>query len=149
MNSVHEQCPISDSETVLSPKTRSKLSQVHRAPNLAQPAHTGAPRWACAALSWPLWPAVSWAQWSCRRRPSAMLQALCRVVAWLWPSLISSPLLVTIQFMYCDTNAQQPGSPCHDTINCIVTFTPCLSSLLLCHNTIGVLRHKFFFSSPA
>ena len=71
---------------------------------------------------------------------------LRRVVAWLavsrHSSLISSPILVTIQLMYCDANAQQSGSPCHDIINCIVTFTFCLSSLLLYHNTIGVLRHN-------
>ena len=44
MNSVHEPCPNNDSEIVLSPKTRSKLSQVHSAPNLAQPARTGESR---------------------------------------------------------------------------------------------------------
>ena len=96
---------------------------------------------------------MSWPQRQCRGRGPRLCRKACgrvasaplrRVVAYNFcaDSLISSPLLVTIQLMYCDTNAQQPGSPCHDTINCIVTFTPFLSSLLLCHNTIGVLRHN-------
>ena len=41
----------SDSETALSPKTGSKPSRVHRAPNLAQPAHTGAHKRAQARTS--------------------------------------------------------------------------------------------------
>ena len=63
MNSVHEQCPNSDSETVLSPKTRSKLSQVHKEPNLAQPARARgrnvAPPTPCLTVSWPGLTAVS------------------------------------------------------------------------------------------
>ena len=68
-----EHYPNSDLETVMSPKTRSKLSQVHRAPNLAHPAHTGALKgtraWPCCR---PLRP--------CRRRPNAVSQGamLCR-----------------------------------------------------------------------
>ena len=61
MNSVHEQCPNSDSETVPSPKT----GWVHKVHSLlAQLAHLGAHRRAqargCMAVSWALWP--------CRRR---------------------------------------------------------------------------------
>ena len=64
MNSIHEQCPKSDSETELSPKTGSKLSQVHKAPNLAQPMHIGAHRRAQSRSSAVLQAnaAMSWAQ---------------------------------------------------------------------------------------
>ena len=61
MNSVHEQCPKSDSETVMSQELGKKLSQAHRAPNLAQPARTGR---AQAAHAWP-----------CRGQPSVVSQA--------------------------------------------------------------------------
>ena len=89
MNIIHEQCPNSDSETVPSPKTRSKLSQVHKAPNLAQPAHTGAPKRARVAMSWHPQPVVSQA-------PSVVSQhAGDRVVAAAWPCRRRCPCAVS------------------------------------------------------
>ena len=64
INSVHEQCPISDSETVLS----QKLAKCTMCTATAQPARTGCPQaaraWSCrgqpSAVSWPRpWPCRS------------------------------------------------------------------------------------------
>ena len=139
MNSVHEQCPISDLEIVPSQKTGSKLSQVHKAPNLAQPAHTSAPRRARAAILWrphrrvapcAAWPpgritgqaAVSWAcasagtavSWPALRY-SCLPQAppghnTSHCIAIQFPT--AQLLLLTIQFMYYDTmpTAFKPAS---------------------------------------
>ena len=129
MNSVHDQCPNSDSETVLSPKNGSKLSQVHSAPNLAQPASTGAPRRAPAhAVSWrprcrvvapPLdrvagKAAMSWPSASCRHG---------RVVACLATQAALSPAPTYHNTLWCIA-IQMPSSltlACHDTISCIMT----------------------------
>ena len=128
MNSVHEQHPNSDSETVLSPKIGSKLSQVHKAPNLVQPAHTGAPRRAHVAVEAPCQrpqPVVLWADPRPCRSTCARVVAECRarqrpVVAWP-PGRVATQLpsscpfghntlnCITIQFL------QQPCFSCHDT----------------------------------
>ena len=109
MNSVHEQCPISDSETVLSPKTRSKLSQVHRAPNLAQPVHTSAPRRVRVALSWRPQPAMSRSvvgpnRLCLGRRAPCHRRAGGRVVVAAWPCRRRCPCAVS-----------WPGWPCRKT----------------------------------
>ena len=70
MNSIDEQCLNSDSEIELSQKTGSKLSQVHRAPNLAQTAHIGA---RAHAVSWPQRRRVTGPSLPCHGR-----LALCR-----------------------------------------------------------------------
>ena len=124
MNSVHEQCPISDSETVLS----QKLAKCTMCTATAQPALTGR---AQAASAWPYLgqpSVVSWLRpWSCRRpglpchcasRHTSCLCPPCRVPSfpactvswtqWLYRGLASWPcrdtkpnslksLLVTIQ----------------------------------------------------
>ena len=143
MNSVHEPGPNSDSKTVSSRKFGSKLSQVHKEPNLAQlsaqarpgartrgrvvasPAPcrgrdpgrvVGAGRRIVGAAS-----AVSWTQAPCR---SALCCAsVCRVLGCL-----------TIQ------PCLKP-SPGHNTLRCIAIQK--LSSLpSLCHNTAGVLQYN-------
>ena len=80
---------------------------------------------------------------------AAVLQALCRApgcrVANVWPCRETLP--------------SWPGSPCHDTINCIVAFTPCLASFLLQYNSLpngslvtihhSILRYKKKNQQPA
>ena len=111
MNSVHEHCPKSDSETVLS----QKLCQVHRAPNLAQPAHAGAPRCACACRAVgccgcvvSVAPTVSQVQGAVSQR------AVPR--AWL-----PCPGLAVL---YCNTAHPFSLVPCHNTPRCIVIQRP-------------------------
>ena len=96
-----EQCPISDSETVLSPKTWSKLSQVHKAPNLAQPVHTGAPRCARVAVSWRPQPTVSQA-------PSAVSQAPAGLVVGAGRRVSGAPLVVS--WLGCVVLRHSPAS---------------------------------------
>ena len=131
MNSVHEHCPNSYSETVLSPKTGSKLSQVHSAPNLTQPAGIGTPRhgraWPCRR---PLRPCrgrvagtdgrVASAPAPCRRHSAARLASM----SWLGYVVLrhspALPLALWSQYtlVYCNTMP---------------------ISLLSCHNTLSVL----------
>ena len=136
MNIVHEQRPNSDSETVLSPKTGSKLSQVRSAPNLAQLEHTWVPRRARVAVSWLLRSAVSWAQWPCRgpqpcrvtgvwpcRRRCAGRQA-CRVASLprdTKPCLML--LLVTIHHSVLQYK-NQAASPCWSQYTLVYCNTP-------------------------
>ena len=136
MNNIHEQCPNSDSETELSPKTGSKLSQVHKAPNLAHPAHTGAPKRAraCRVVA------------ECR----AQLNRVAGLAAVSWPSIVPCcdtrpaawlPCLSQYTPVYYDTNPcllQPSSSACHDTIYCIVTPFP-HPTCRPYHNTIFVL----------
>ena len=141
MNSVHEQCPKSDSETVLSPKT----CWVHQVLSLlAQLAHPGARRRAqaraCLAVSWALRPCCGSGPRPCRRR-----RAPCRgyrpqvVVSWAqgyrvvaWP-----PGRVATQL---PTPAL---APCHNTPRCIATKTP--------HSLASVTIHHVYCNtlSPA
>ena len=69
VNSVHEQCPNSDSKTVLSPKTE-QVHSVHS--QLTQPARPGAHRRSQArvrmAVSWALRPSRGRGPRPCRRR---------------------------------------------------------------------------------
>ena len=99
MNSVHEQCPKSDSKTVLSPKTGSKTGWVHQEHSVHShsPAcmHRRAQARARVAASWALRSCssrgprpcrrvlccVAGAPASCRRRPRALSQAPQRRVA--------------------------------------------------------------------
>ena len=129
MNSVHEQCPISDSEIVLS----QKLDKCTMCTATAQLAHPGAHRRAQArehmAVSWVLWPCrgrvtgadgrVVGAPAPCRRRPSAVSQALCRApgkpcrdTAQALPIPLGHNTLRCIDTQFL----QQPGCSCHDTI---------------------------------
>ena len=132
MNSVHEQGPISDSETVLSQKTGSKLSQVHKAPNLAKPAHTGAPRCARVAVSWPQRRRDTGPSRPCRRADPRLCRNACglvvaecrarqrRIVAWP-PGRVATQLPSSCPFGHNTLNCiaiqflQQPGCSCHDT----------------------------------
>ena len=115
MNSVHEQCPNSDSETVLSPKTGSKLSQVHCAPNLAQPTrarvpYRGSPSRLCRGLAW-----------LCRK-PGGRVAA--RPSAVSWPCLaVSWPCVATQPVASCPF-------ACHNTPQCIATHFPTKPALL-------------------
>ena len=124
MNSVHEQCPISDSETVLSPKT-GWVNQVHSP--LAQPAHPGAHRRAqvrahgrvvgycgrgpqpCrsaqAALSWPCAARANAVSWPCL----AVSRHIACSLAPSWSRY--SPCIVTQSLLL----------PCSHVTNCIVT----------------------------
>ena len=86
--------------------------------------------------------AVSQAPQRCVAGCYAVSQTLCRApgcrVANVWPCREALP--------------SWPGSPCHDTINCIVAFTPCLASFLLQYNSLpngslvtihhSILRYK-------
>ena len=152
MNSVHEQCPNSDSETVLSLKTGSKLSQVHKAPNLAQPAHTGAPRRVRMAVSWALRPCHGRGPRPCRKSDGrvAGAPAPCRgrsghVVAWPPGHVATQRLpqapLVPIHPIVLRYNSQLPAPAGHNTPRCIAIQTQ--PSSHLSHNTIGVLRHTY------
>ena len=137
-----KQCPNSDSETVLSPKTGSKLSQVHSAPNLAQPArarvcrvvgcccsvvapdrvtgHDGRVAGVPLAVSWPCM--VVSRHSACSLAPS-------------WSQY--SPCIVT----------QRLPLPCHDTPDYIMT-RPASQASPLSHNTRGVLRHTYPLARP-
>ena len=108
MNSVREQCPNSDSETVLSLKTGSKLSEVHRAPNLAQPMHIDAPRrarvavsQAAAVVSQASQRCVGGAAWPCRGSGPWPCHRVCGRVAAAAPGRVVA--------LYRDTG-QQPSS---------------------------------------
>ena len=173
MNSVHEQCPINDSETVLSLKTGSKLSQVHKAPNLAQPANTGTPRstrvavsWAAAALSWSWSPGraagpqrrVVAAAWSCRRCPvvpcrghsgrvAVERRAPSLVVSWLGCVVLQHSLT-----LFPCPLSQYTLVYCHTipaaqlllvTIQLMYCDTIPISLTLSCHNTTRCLAIQF------
>ena len=129
MNSVQEQCPISDSETVLSPKTRSKLSQAHRAPSLAQLAHTGAPRCARVAMSWRPQPAVSQAPAGCVVGAGHHVASTPLVISWLGCVVLrhslasNSPPLVTIHLGVLQYK-MPATSPLYDTIHlCVLQYS--------------------------
>ena len=124
MNSVHEQCPNIDSETILSPKTGSKLSQVHNAPDLAQPTLPSARAHGRVVLS-PLA--------SCRRPLAIHLAAHKRLCHGSVPpapapgrGLASRPCrdiapasayfpLSQYTAVYCDTLLSHPSCLNHDT----------------------------------
>ena len=114
----------------LSAKTGSKLSQVHKAPNLAQPAHTGAPRIVRVAVSWPQ-----------RRRVTGPADRVAgadgRVVARKRLCRGPHPCRVATQsqqpsFLFGHNTRrcieiqilQQPGSLCHDTTYGLVIHSP-------------------------
>ena len=156
MNIVHEQCPKSASETVLSPKTGSKLSQVHRAPNLAQPVHTSAPRRSQVRTGAPR---------CAQARPSVSCRRLLRSCRGRGPRRVTGAGLLVmgagavsqgavsrawlpcpgLAVLYCDTAQPYSLSPCHNTPRCIAIQMPSLSSSRS-HNTISVLRYNSFNS---
>ena len=123
MNSVHERCPKSDSETVLSPK----IGWVHQVHSLLAQQHTqvrtGEPRRAHrrthTAISWPGCPTVSYAfsgrimgaGLSCR----GLASRPCRDTA----ACPSPGLLSQYTEVYCDTKPSQTSPFCHNTVNCI------------------------------
>ena len=126
---------------------------MHRAPNLAQPAHqarTGMPR---RARAWPCRgqpSVVSWSRpWPCRRRRAPYRKRCQRRVvgvgavsqravprAWL-----PCPGLAVL---YCNTTQSFALASCHNTPRCIAIQMPSLSSSSSSsHNTISVLRYNF------
>ena len=144
MNSVHEQCPNSDSETVLSPKT-GWVHQVHSL--LAQPAHPTVHRrdqararmavsQAVAAVSWP-WPStvckvlcrVVGALASCHRHYAARLA----VVSWACLAIqlpaSCSPGHNTLCILQYKSPVARPS--CHDTIPSIAIQYPLFQPLLV------------------
>ena len=146
MNRVHEQCPKSDSRTVLSPKTGSKLGQVHSAPNLAQPARISCAEAARAPTRLPVPTRL------CAPRamptpcpaPSALSQyTYC--IAIQWPNCQPFPGHDTN--LYCDPFPFQASLLYCNTVLCIAI--QCLTSLTLsCHNTMSFLQYDLG-SSPA
>ena len=129
MNSVHEQCLFSDSETVLSQNwPRAPCAQ----PQLSLRAQAAC-AWPCrgqpSALSWSRpWPcrsprsavsqalvAVSWPQAPFRERAGALSQ---RVVPCAW---LPCPRLAVL---YCDTVQSHSLASCHNTPRCIATQSP-------------------------
>ena len=149
----------SDSETVLSPTTELKLSQVHSPPNLAQPARPGTRAWSyrgrcdrpCSGHSGHVAGVLAV---PCRRRvavsqaPQRSVVALHGRVATqrLQPlapsshntllciaiqSLATSSSQVTIHLLYCDPFPIQASLNLSRYKICIVTHFRCLSSLNL------------------
>ena len=146
MNSVHEQCPNSDSETILSPKT-GWVHQVHSL--LDHPAHPGEHRYAWPCRGTPSesyrrpQPAVSWARRVAGVVPRAWL--LCRGLAGLYcdttqpclaPFSHNTPECIAIQ----KKKKKQPAPFMSQYTQCIVIQTlPTCTLERLSHDTIFVL----------
>ena len=135
MNSVHEQCPKSDSEIVLSPKqvgcTKCTACWPSSTPRCA---HT-----TVAARPY--------------RRPGGRVVGLsCRGLA-SWPCRDTSAcpslgLLSEYTEVYCDTKPSQTSPFCHNTVNCIaIQFLQ--QPDCLCHDTIYLYRDPSSQASPS
>ena len=144
-NIVHEQCPNSDSEIVLSPKT-GWVHQVHSL--LTQPTHPGEHRRTQASA------------WLCRHAPSRPCRGhsgcvmarrrpcrrRCMVVSWAWPPAVLrhsnlAPFLVTIHLgvlRYKSFSSQVP----YVTIQLSIV-TPAANPFSLSHNTACCLAIQF------
>ena len=78
MNSVHEQCPNSGSETVLSQKLGQIESGAPSTQSGPTSAHRPRPGRTRVVVSWPTQCRVVGPSWPCRRRLSAVSQPQCR-----------------------------------------------------------------------
>ena len=161
MNSVHEPCPNSDSEIVLSPKT-GWVHQVHN--QLTQPANPSAPRRArTGAVSWPLWPCRGPSPRPCRRVDGrvagpqpAVSQACCApCMAVSWPrsqhTLPHALFWSQYTAVYCNTKAQQRIAIQNPTIQppkLQYNFPATAYPFQLCHDTISHCIVTQLGSSP-
>ena len=140
MNSVHEQCPIGDSETVLSPNIGSKTGWVHQEYSVHSHNPACARAWPCrgapSAVSWRrqhrvvAWPlgrvaGLAAVSWHAGGRVVALNRAVSRHKAC---SL--APFLVTIHLGVLQYKLSHSIHCCHDTMTCITTqFFPQPASL--------------------